>query len=104
MAQVTNPPRERRETVIGGPGNRIYRWSYPLGCAPDADGGLIISLMQDVPGIAGMIFEADDFDHAFRRAVLIAEDMAEATGHLQEGVLVSLIKCDSLGEIGVDAD
>jgi hypothetical protein len=61
-------------------------------------------MTEKVPGIAGMTFEADDFDHAFRRAVAIAEDMASATGHLVEGVRVTLTECDTLADIGIDAD
>jgi hypothetical protein len=72
--------------------------------ARDVEGGVIVSLLQEVPGIAGMTFEADNFDHAFRRALAIAEDMAEATGHFRDGVLVTLTECDSLADIGIDAD
>jgi hypothetical protein len=104
QAAATNRPHQRREAVIGGAGDRRPRWSYALGCAHDVEGGVIVSLLQEVPGIAGMTFEADDFDHAFRRALVIAEDMAEATGHLRDGVLVTLTEYDSLAEIGVDAD
>jgi hypothetical protein len=75
---------------------------YRLGCAWD-DGTLIISLIEEVPGVA-ITFEAEDFDRAFARALVIGEDMAELSGHLADGVLVSLVECKSLAEIGVDAD
>ena len=61
-------------------------------------------MTQKVPGIAGMTFEADNFAHAFRRAVAIAEDMASATGHLAEGVRLTLTEYDNLADIGIDAD
>ena len=98
--------RRWRAAIVGGrPGpdaKPMATRAYPLGCAPDPEGGgLVVTLIEDVPGI-GITFEADDFDHAFARAVVIGEDMAEAAGHLAEGVLVSLIERDNLAELGID--
>src|SRR4029077_14803306 len=86
------PPR--RETIIGGQpgphGARTAAREYRLGCAADDD-TLIVTLIEDVPGIA-ITFEADSFDHAFQRAVQISQEMADLAGHLAEGVLVSLVQ------------
>ena len=105
QAAAIKPSHRREEAVIGGPGSDgVYRWSYSLGCARDSAGGWITRLVKEVPGVAGMTFEADNFDHAFRRALAISEDMADATGQLRDGVLVTLTEYDNLADIGIDAD
>jgi len=95
-----------RAAIVGGrpgpDGKPTAAREYRLGCAWDDD-TLIVSLIDEVPGVA-MTFEAEDFDRAFARALAIAEDMAELSGHLPDGVLVSLTECRSLAEIGVEAD
>jgi len=83
-------------------GNMMAGREYKLGCAWDGD-VLIVRLIEDVPGI-GITFEAYSFDHAFERALEISTDMAELAGHWADGVLVSLVECESLADIGVDAD
>jgi len=94
-----------RAGIVGGragsDGKPTAARSYSLGCAPDPEGGLLVTLLEEVPGIA-ITFEADDFDHAFARALVIAEDMADAAGHLADGVVVSLLERDNLAELGVD--
>lgn len=99
-------PRHRwRGAIVGGrpgpDGKPTATRAYPLGCAPDPEGGVLVTLVEEVPGI-GITFEADDFDHAFSRAVVIGEDMADAAGHLADGVLVSLVERDNLADLGVD--
>ncbi|HLY58243.1 MAG TPA: hypothetical protein VKS60_21965 [Stellaceae bacterium] len=102
------PGAHFRAAIVGGvpgPGGRpVAQHRYPLGIAPDPEGGYIVSLLEDVPDVAGMTFEARDFEHAFARALAIAEDMAAASGRLGEGVLVSLSPRATLAEIGIDAD
>jgi hypothetical protein len=95
-----------RAAIIGGPtgadGKRTAAREYRLGCAWDDD-TLIVTLIEEVPGVA-ITFEAEDFDQAFTRALAISEDMAELSGHLADGVLVSLAERGSLAEIGIAAD
>ncbi|GEM_PF-5989550 len=95
-----------KAVIIGGAagldGKMTAARAYRLGCADDA-GTLIVSLIDDVPGVS-ITFEAENFDHAFARAVEIGTDMADLSGHLPEGVLISLVECESLADIGVDAD
>jgi hypothetical protein len=64
---------------------------------------MIVRLIEEVPGI-GITFEAHDFEDAFERAMDISYDMAELAGHLADGVLVSLTECESLADLGIDAD
>jgi hypothetical protein len=94
-----------RAAIVGGrpgpDGKPTASRAYALGCAPDPEGGVIVTLIEEVPGV-GITFEADDFDHAFSRAVEIGSNMAEASGHFADGVLVSLIERDSLAELGID--
>ena len=95
--------RWRGAIVGGGPGpdgKPTAARAYPLGCAPDPEGGVVVTLIQDVPGIE-ITFEANDFDHAFARALTIGEDMADAAGHLADGVLVSLVERGSLADLGI---
>ncbi len=96
----------RRAAIIGGQagphGTRTATREYRLGCAIDDD-MLIVTLMEDVPGVA-ITFEAENFDRAFERALAISEEMADLAGHLADGVLVSLVLRGSLADIGVDAD
>ncbi|HZU89494.1 MAG TPA: hypothetical protein VE993_09580 [Stellaceae bacterium] len=93
-----------RAAIIGAPtgadGQRTAAREYRLGCAWDED-MLIVTLIAEVPGVA-ITFEAEDFDQAFARALAISEDMAELSGHLADGVLVSLAERGSLAEIGVE--
>ena len=98
-------PRWRAAIVGGQPGpdgKRTAAREYRLGCVRDG-GTLIVSLIEDVPGIA-ITFEAADFDEAFARALAIGEDMAELSGQLADGVLISVAECSTLAEIGVEAD
>lgn len=95
-----------RAAIVGGrlgpDGKPIALRAYRLGCAMDPEcGRLIVTMIEDVPGI-GITFEADDFDHAFSRALVIGQDMAEAAGHLDDGVVISLGECDSLAELGIE--
>jgi hypothetical protein len=96
----------RLAAIIGGRsgphGTRIATREYRLGCAYDGD-ILIVTLIQETPGIA-ITFEAKSFDRAFERALEIGEEMADLAGHLPDGVLVSLVACGSLTEIGIDTD
>ncbi len=94
-ARVIGTARERN-------GSPTAAREYKLGCAWDGD-NLVVRLIEDVPGV-GITFEAYSFDHAFERAVDIASDMAELSGHLADGVLVSLIECESLDQLGLDPD
>ena len=99
-------PAARRAAIIGGRsgrhGTRTATREYRLACAVDDD-TLIVTLIEDVPGIA-ITFEAENFDRAFERALEISEEMADLAGHLADGVLVSLVQRASLGEIGIDAE
>jgi hypothetical protein len=108
LARKSAEGRPYRAAVVGGalgPGGRpVAQRRYTLGVAPDPDGGYIAALIEAVPGVAGMTFEASDFEQAFARALVIGEDLAAAAGHLDDGVLVSLTPFDTLAEIGVDTD
>jgi hypothetical protein len=98
--------RQQRAAIIGGRpgphGTRIAAREYRLGCAWD-DETLIVSLIEDVPGIA-ITFEAENFDQAFTRALQISGDMAELAGHFADGVHLSLVECGTLAEIGIDPE
>jgi hypothetical protein len=102
--QRFQPRREAR--IIGAArdenGNPTAAREYKLGCAWDGD-ALIVRLIEEVPGI-GITFEAHSFDHAFERALDIATDMAELAGHMADGVVVSLLECDSLADLGIEVD
>jgi hypothetical protein len=94
-----------RAAIIGGQagpdGKPTATREYRLGCVADDD-MLIVSMLDDVSDVK-ITFEADNFDHAFARAVDISTDMAELADHLSQGVLVSLVECESLADIGIDA-
>ena len=102
---LSSTPHRWRAGIVGGrigpDGKLTAIRSYSLGCAPDPEGGFLVSLIEEVPDIA-ITFEADDFDQAFARALVIAEDMADAAGHLADGVVVSLLELDSLADLGID--
>ena len=109
MTEATAVRRDstpRRAAIIGGRegprGSRTATREYRLGCAWDGD-ALLVAMLEDLPDVA-IAFEARDFDHAFERALAIGEDMAEVSGHLADGVLVSLTQCGSLAEIGIETD
>src|SRR3954468_15410029 len=91
-------PPQRRARIIGTArdrnGNPIAAWEYRLGCARDGD-DMIVRLIEEVPSVE-ITFEAHNFEDAFERAIDISYDMAELTGHLEDGVLVSLTECESL--------
>ena len=91
--------------IVGGRskgGRTVARHAYRLGAAwlPD-DNLYIITLIEDVPGI-GITFEANSFEDAFERALAISEDMADVSGHLEDGVSVSVQEVDRLSDIGID--
>jgi hypothetical protein len=108
-AEISQAPSARghrwRAGIVGGragsDGKPTAARSYSLGCAPNPEGGPLVTLIEEAPGIA-VTFEADDFDQAFARALVIAEDMADAAGHLADGVVVSLVESGSLAELGID--
>jgi hypothetical protein len=106
QAALKQDARRHYAAIVGGfalpSGARFATREYRLGCAWDGD-ALLVALLDELPDV-GIAFEARDFDHAFERAVAISEDVAEVAGHLKDGVVVSLIECDSLEEIGIDAD
>jgi hypothetical protein len=103
-AEISRAPSAHRHRwragIVGGrigpDGKPTAARSYPLGCAPDPEGGLLVRLIEEVPGIA-ITFEADDFDQAFARALVISEDMADAAGHLADGVVVSVVERQPIG-------
>jgi hypothetical protein len=109
IAELSRAPAVHRHRwragIVGGrpgpDGRPTAARSYPLGCASDPEGGVVVTLIEEVPGI-GITFEAADFDQAFARALVIGEDMADAVGHLADGVVISLIERDSLAELGLD--
>lgn len=86
-------PLRRVAAILGGRtvnGRPVARHAYRLGAAPAPDGTrYIVTLIDEVPGVR-MVFEADTFDVAFARALIIGEDMADLAGHLGEGVLISV--------------
>ncbi|HLY59006.1 MAG TPA: hypothetical protein VKS60_25815 [Stellaceae bacterium] len=97
-------PRYQAAIIGGDPAHPIARRRFALGMAWEPEAGTyIVSLTDAVPQI-GITFEARDFDHAFERALAIGADMAASCGYLDEGVLVSLTECASLGDIGVSTD
>ena len=50
---------------------------------------------------AGLVFEADDFDAAMRRAVEIVPDFVRATGLSSEGIAIVLDEYTALDAIGL---
>ena len=50
---------------------------------------------------AGLVFEADDFDAAMRRAVEIVPDFARASGLSREGIAIVLDEYPALDAIGI---
>ena len=105
-AALRQDDRRHYAAIIGGyalpSGARIATREYRLGCAWDGN-TLIVALLDEQPDV-GIAFQAQDFDHAFERALAISEDVAEVAGHLSDGVVVSLVECNTLEEIGVEAD
>src|SRR3954463_12455198 len=99
--------RYHLSAIIGGrlgpKGTRTARHEYRLCCAW---GGkkLLVSILNGDEANVGIAFEADSYDAAFERALSISEDVADETGYLSDGVLVSLTEFGSLAEIGIDAD
>ena len=106
-AAVRQSPRRRlAETIGGGSGRkraRTAKYEYRLGCAWDGDTLLVSNLNGDEVN-DGIAFEADSYDNAIARALAISKDVADETGHLSDGVTVSLTEFGSLAEIGIDAD
>ena len=106
-AAVRQSPRRRlAETIGGGSGRkraRTAKYEYRLGCAWDGD-TLLVSILNGDEVNVGIAFEADSYDNAFARALAISKDVADETGHLSDGVTVSLTEFGSLVEIGIDAD
>ena len=82
---------------------RTAKYEYRLGCAWDGD-TLLVSILNGDEVNVGIAFEADSYDNAFARALAISKDVADETGHLSDGVTVSLTEFGSLAEIGINAD
>lgn len=95
-------------SIVGGrttpDGRVVASHRYRLGMAPAPDSDVYIVRLIGTLDKVAITFEARDFEHAFRRALEISQDMAEVAGHLSDGVVVSVEECDSIRDLGISED